>query len=167
MAAVACGHDNPSMFESLTDLFNAIRPATAEEAAAEQQRSLELAAAVLLVEVMRADPTVVPAERGAAALALREQFGLGDADIDRLLASATDASRHANDYFTFTSRINDGFDMTDKVKIMEHLWRVAYADGHLDAAENHVMRRLCDLLYIPQGVYINAKLRARDAAGSH
>lgn len=154
------------MFESLTDLFNALRPADPEEAAAEQKRSLELAAAVLLVEVMRADPAVVPAEQVAAAAALREQFGLGDAEIDRLLASANDVSRHASDYFTFTSRINDGFDMGEKIKIMEHLWQVAYADGHLDAAENHVMHRLCDLLYIPKGAYINAKLRARDAANN-
>jgi uncharacterized tellurite resistance protein B-like protein len=45
------------------------------------------------------------------------------------------------------------------------MWQVAYADGHLAAHENHVLWRVADLLHVPHGAYIHAKLRARAAAG--
>jgi uncharacterized tellurite resistance protein B-like protein len=48
---------------------------------------------------------------------------------------------------------------------VELMWQVAYADEHLTAHENHVMRRLADLLHVPHGAYIGAKMRAREAAG--
>jgi len=120
---------------------------------------------VLLVEVMRAEAEIGEAERRTAVAALHTQFGLADDEVQRLLELATRTSDGASDYFSFTSRINDGFDMAHKLQIVEHMWRVAYADGRLDAAENHVMRRIADLLHIPQGAYVNAKLRAREAVG--
>jgi uncharacterized tellurite resistance protein B-like protein len=41
----------------------------------------------------------------------------------------------------------------------------ACADGHLGAHENHVMWRVADLLHVPHGAYIGAKMRAKAAAG--
>jgi uncharacterized tellurite resistance protein B-like protein len=49
------------------------------------------------------------------------------------------------------------------VRIVEHMWRVAYADGHLNAHEQHVLWRVADLLHVPHGAYINAKMRAAAA----
>jgi len=151
------------MLSSLRDLFDSIRPPTAAESLAERQRVLRLATAVLMVEVMRAEPKLSEASRRAVIDALRSQFGLADDEVARLLELAMQTSRAANDYYTFTSRINAGFDMAHKLTMIEHLWRVAYADGTLGANENHVMRKIADLLYIPHGAYINAKLRARYA----
>ena len=44
------------------------------------------------------------------------------------------------------------------------MWRVAYADSELAAHENHVLRRIAELLHVTHGDYIAAKMRARDAA---
>ena len=46
------------------------------------------------------------------------------------------------------------------------MWRVAYADGRLGDYERHVMWRVSDLLHVPQGAYVLAKIRARDGAGA-
>ena len=78
---------------------------------------------------------------------------------------AGQASRAATDYFAFTSRINESYPMEQKIAIIELKWRVAYADGRLSAHENHLMRKVGDLLYIPHGTYVAAKLQAREAAG--
>jgi len=78
---------------------------------------------------------------------------------------AGQASRAATDYFAFTSRINESYPMEQKIAIIELKWRVAYADGQLSAHENHLMRKIGDLLYIPHGAYVAAKLRAREAVG--
>jgi uncharacterized tellurite resistance protein B-like protein len=154
------------MLNTLRDLYDAVRPPTAAERQAERLRGLRLATAVLLVEVMRADPGFGEPARRAAIDALRSEFGLADDEVARLLELAMQTSQSANDYYTFTSRINEGFDMAQKVTMIEHLWRVALADGSLGATENHVLRKIADLLYIPQGAYINAKLRARMFVGA-
>lgn len=151
------------MLKALRDFFDTVRDATTGAVSPDRPDPLQLAAAVLLVEVMRAEPSMGADERRAVVDALRRKFDLDDAAVERLLEQALEASRQATDYFEFTSRLNEGFDMPRKLAMIEQLWCVVYADGELDAHENHVMRKIADLLYIPQGAYINAKLRAREA----
>jgi len=151
------------MLSSLRELFDALLSPVAGDPHAGERHSLQLATAVLLVEVMRADPEIAETERRTLVEALSQQFALGDDEVQDLLARAMNASREATDFYAFTSRINEACDMGRKLQIIESLWRVAYADGRLDARENHVMRKIADLLYIDQGAYVNAKMRARSA----
>lgn len=153
------------MLKTLKDLFDALRPPQAADSAQNRQHLLQLAAAVLLVEVMRADPELGAAERRAVIAALRDKFALADDEIERLLELAEQTAQRATDFFSFTSRINESFEMTQKLRMIEHMWRVAYADGTLGAHENHLMRKVADLLYIPHGAYVHAKMRAQQAAG--
>lgn len=154
------------MLKTLKDLFDSVlAPTAAAQPAQSVEHTLQLATAVLLVEVMRSDPTLGDGERAAVIAALRDKFALTDDEIERLYELAERTQRTATDFFAFTSRLNEGFDAAQKVRMIEHLWRVAYADGKLDAHENHVMRRIADLLHVPQGDYVMAKQRARgDAA---
>ena len=152
------------MLKTLKDLFNAVLPPQPGRAAAPSEHTLELATAVLLVEVMRASAEVGTAERHAVLAALRDKFALSADESDRLLELADRAAREATDFFGFTSRINESFTTEEKLRMIEHMWRVAYADGALSAHENHVMWKVSDLLHIPHGAYVSAKMRARDAA---
>lgn len=154
----------PAMLRGLKDLFDSLVPA-ASESAEREQHAVQLAAAVLLVEVMRSDAEIGTAERRAVVAALGEHFALAAVELERLLELALETSRQATDYYSFTSRINQGFDAAQKLRMVEQMWRVAYADGRLDAHENHLMHKLGELLYIPHGEYIAAKMRAKQAAG--
>jgi uncharacterized tellurite resistance protein B-like protein len=151
------------MLKTLKDLFAVLVPPA--PGVATPEHTLQLATAVLLVEVMRADAEFAPAERAAVLLALRAKFGLADDEAQRLSELAEHTARNATDLFAFTSSINDHFDMAQKLRMVEHMWAVAYADGHLSAHEQHVLWRVADLLHVPHGAYIHAKMRARDAAG--
>lgn len=143
------------MFRTLKDLFDSLAaPAPASAAATEHQ--LQLATAVLLVEVMRADPDIGDAELAAAMAALRGKFALADDEAARLMELATTTAREAWDYQRFTAQLNQSLDLERKVRVVEYLWQVAYADGHLHAHEAHVMRKIADLLYIPHADYITA-----------
>ena len=153
------------MLRTLKDLFDSLRPAPPAAGAESAEHALQLATAVLLVEVMRSDPEISAAERDVVISALRDKFTLADDEIARLVELAEQASRNATDLYSFTSKINEGFDVAQKVRMVEYLWRVAYADGRLDAHENHLMRKVADLLYIPHGDYVAAKVRARQASG--
>lgn len=126
--------------------------------------SLPLACAVLLVEVMRADPEVREPERLAVLEALRRKFP-DQADLEALLREADDASRTASDFHQFTAQLNEALDQPRKAEVVETLWRIAYADGHLDAHEHHVISRIAGLLHVPHGEFIAAKLHAKASLG--
>lgn len=153
------------MLKTLKDLFdNALSPGM-NLPSRSGEHSLQLATAVLLVEVMRADTELGEAERDVALAALREKFSLTDDEVERLLELATTEAEHAYDFHRFTSEINRRCDMSRRVRIIEYMWQVALADGKLCAHENHLMRRIADLLYVSHGDYVAAKDRARQAAG--
>src|SRR6185437_1724508 len=97
--------------------------------------------------------------------ALREQFSLSADEAASLAELAAQTASHATDLFEFTSRIDAALDMTQKIRIVEHMWHVAYADGALSEDERHILWRIADLLHVPQGAYVNARLRAERAAG--
>jgi len=153
------------MLSTLKELFGALQPPPAAASAHSVEHTLQLATAVMLIEVMRADPDIGRPAELAVIAALREKFSLADDEVERLIELAHRAARDATDWFEFTSHINAHFDMPTKVRMVEYMWRVAYADGELSAHERHVMWRISDLLHVPHGAYINAKMRAKDAAG--
>lgn len=152
------------MLKSLKGLFAGVLPSS-EAAARDDEHTLQLATAVMLVEVMHAEPSIDAAQRRAVVDSLRDTFALSQTQIESLVAAAEEASHEATDWFEFTSYINEHFDMPAKLRMVEHMWAVAYADGRLGDHERHVMWRLSDLLHVPQGAYINAKLRAKASAG--
>lgn len=154
------------MLRTLKDLFDTLlAPPVAAAGAAASEHRLHLATAVLLVEVMRADSGCSDAERHAVLGVLQSRFALADDEVARLLEGAEHSAQHATDFHAFTSALNERLDHAQKVQVVEAMWAVAYADGQLSAHENHVLWRIADLLHLPHGAYINAKLRAKAAAG--
>jgi|JI8StandDraft_1071087.scaffolds.fasta_scaffold155868_2 uncharacterized tellurite resistance protein B-like protein len=152
------------MLSSLKDLFESLLAPVGAAAAPLPERRLQLATAVLLVEVMRADAVMSADERRAVLAALNRQFALAPDESARLLELAEQQARDAVDFFGFTSALNEQLDFAQKVQVVEAMWQVAYADGQLAAQENHVLWRVADLLHVPHGAYINAKIRAKAAA---
>ncbi len=153
------------MLNTLSELFSRLTAPPGAESEADHAHTVQLAAAVLIAEVMRAQPGVSPAERAAALAALQQRFALDAAELARLLAQAEAQAAQANDFFRFTSQLNERCSQPDKIALVEAMWQVAYADGQLDVHENHVISKVAGLLHVTHGEYIAAKLRARDQAG--
>ena len=124
----------------------------------------QLATAVLLFDVMRSDNTLGEAERGHALSALRKRFALSEDDLVQLMVQAEQTAKGANDYFSFTSLMNDSFTQEQKIQVVEFMWQVAYADGSLDENENHLISKIAGLLHVKHGDYIAAKMRAKEDA---
>ena len=151
------------MLKAIRDFFEqhiGDAPAPAQEA-----HRLQLATAALLVEVVRSDGGIDPAEREAMLAAIGAKFALPAGEAAALVELAEQEARLANDYFQFTSLINRSFTQAQKLRVVELMWRVAYADAALSAHEQHVLRKVAELLHVPHGDYIAAKMRARDDAG--
>ncbi len=156
------------MLKTLRDLFDALLAPSASAAASlpgNEEHQLQLATAVLLVEVMRADTSFHAGERELVRAALTEKFALSADETARLADLAETTARQATDLFTFTARLNAHFSLQQKVHMVELMWRVAYADGHLADHERHTLWRVADLLHVPQSAYVLARQRARDESG--
>lgn len=149
------------MLNKLTDFLSSIiPPASAEN---RPEHTLQLATAVLLIEVMQSDADSTNEEQATVLKILKERFDLTDAEVMQLTELGHHTAKSANDFHQFTSLINRELELAEKVRIIEYLWQVAYADSRISAHENHLMRKMADLLYIPHGDYFAAKMRARPA----
>lgn len=128
--------------------------------ARDEHGAVELATAALLVEMQRADSVVDAHDERAIRELLARHFHLDDAAVGKLVALANERADHSVSLHEFTRLIHARFDVAQKTTIVEMLWRVAFADGRLDAHEEHLVRKVADLLYLPQAAFIQAKERA-------
>jgi uncharacterized tellurite resistance protein B-like protein len=122
--------------------------------------ALRVATAVLLVEVTRADFIVQPAEKARLRHLLEQQFKLSNAELDALMEEAeADADRLVSTQHV-TRLLNQHFEHAMKVRVVEMMWEMVYADGEKDHYEEHLIRQVADLLYISHSEFIQARHRA-------
>jgi uncharacterized tellurite resistance protein B-like protein len=132
---------------------------------AESRPPRDVAIAVLLLECARADFDKQPAELDEIRAALRAQFDLDGAEVERLMGQATQSADAAVSLHGPVSRLNAELTSDEKRALMEWMWKVAAADGHVDAHEEHLLRKVADLLYVSHADYIRAKLGAVEGRG--
>lgn len=131
--------------------------------AADLDRQLRLATAALMIEMMNQDDHVLEAEMDTVRRSLQSRFGLSDAETEELFGLAWQEARDSTDYYQFTSLINKHYSQEQKVQVVEYLWNIAYVDGELDTYEEHMVRRIAELLYVSHKDFIQSKHRALDA----
>lgn len=142
------------MFKALKSLFS--MPVEQGE-----QITYQKAVAALLMEVMLADHEVNDQEEAQVKEFLREVSELGD-DVDKLYEEARSGVEEANDLYQFTKVINDTATLEQKMLLLKALWRVALADDDIDAYEDHRIRRISELLFMPHSEFIQAKLSVQN-----
>jgi uncharacterized tellurite resistance protein B-like protein len=125
------------------------------------ERSLQLATAALLIEMMRADAEITGDERRMVMSTIMTRFHLTEEESSALLQFAEEKIRDATGYYEFTSLINKGFTYEQKVRVIENLWEIAFMDKYLDKHEEHMVRRIADLIYVEHKDFIDAKLRVK------
>jgi len=138
------------MWKTIQALLGDLRTAPAAEF------PLEVAGLALMMEIARADHSSSAEERKAIMVAARQVFGLTDAEA--LMGEAETAVEDAVSLHEFTRVLNERLDRATKYRLLEQLWRVAYADGSLDHYEEYYLRKICDLLYLSHRDLIRAKL---------
>jgi uncharacterized tellurite resistance protein B-like protein len=125
---------------------------------------LELAVAVLVHEARRADPAEGAGEAGRAEQALGDMFGLQRAESAALLAQGRERAEQLTSFYAPVSVIKREFSLEERIRLVEHLWRVSFADGALDLYEDHYVRKIAHLLYVPNTQSMLARNRARSHA---
>ena len=129
-----------------------------------KSRRARLSAAALLVEVVKADGNFTDDERRALFASVQSQFALSDDEAKDLLALAERQARQATDLHEFTTSINQHFQPEQKLALIQDLWRAAYADKVLHQYEEHLVRKVGDLLHVPHTSVLLAKQRAQSVS---
>lgn len=125
------------------------------------EQDIALSVAALMVEVMMMDGRLDKAEHGVIASLLEQRFGLSDAEIEGLIRRATREADKAHDLYQFTSQIIKAYPINERSDIIRELWHVALADGHADAYEEQLIRRIAELIGVHHQHFIDAKIQAR------
>ncbi len=123
-------------------------------------QALHLATAALLFEVIRADHYIDDSELSALKLLLKDQLNCPEDKLDELLLLAEQESHDATSLYQFTRLVNDHYELEQKLQLIHSMWKIAYADGNLDKYEEHIIRRVAELLYVPHREFIKSKLSA-------
>ena len=140
-------------------MFEVLKALIAGDSAPEPP-SPALSTALLLVELARADFNVAEEEKARILELLAARFGLDAGKAASLFDEARRRAREAVSLHEYIQTLNSTLGPADKGQLIEMLWQVAYADGRVDQYEEHLLRKLAELLYVSQEDYIRAKLKA-------
>lgn len=124
--------------------------------------NIQIACAALLVEMMHIDDQLEQEEQDSIVTRLESLFSLMPEQTNALMALAEEQRKAATDYFQFTHLINREFSPEQKLKLIEALWRVAFADGELSMYEEYLVRKVSDLLHVPHTDFIMLKNRVKN-----
>ena len=116
----------------------------------------------LLLETSMADEILDESELMALKNTLQKDFQINENEIDELIDLAKENVEDSTSLYEFTRDINDNFDAAERVKLIESMWKIAYADGNIDKYEEHIIRKVSNLIYVAHSDFIKAKLSAKE-----
>jgi uncharacterized tellurite resistance protein B-like protein len=129
------------MFDAISRLFN--NPSDTKSFATEPR----LAVAALLVHLAAVDGDVSDVERDAVKGALMDYYGLGDGEVEKLVAEATRRDAESVDFYRFTSAIASLPD-EEKIEIVRMMWQVVFADKKNHELEDNMVWRIAELIHV-------------------
>ncbi len=146
------------MINTIKDYFEGLF--NAESTAQDHTTTMELATAVLMIEISLADHHIDDREREEIKRLITAKFELEETAIEELIDAAEREVDHSVSLFEFTRQLTDRLTMAERIEVIRNLWSVAYADNVLDKYEEHYIRKVADLLYVAHSDFIKSKLEA-------
>jgi uncharacterized tellurite resistance protein B-like protein len=147
------------MIEKLKQMLSTTLGDDTDAMLTDREQSKLLAAVALMVEIIAVDDEQHDSEKAMLRHILSSRFNTSEQDAERLIAEAENAHEDSTDFYRFTSELNREFSAEEKIELIESLWKLAWADEHIHELEQHVIRRLANLLHVSHKDFIATKLR--------
>ena len=147
------------MFNIIEKFFGPQKPVSAEKSPDTNQHKIYIATCALLVEMAQIDGEFSESEKEHLIELLENEYNLSREYIDEITIIAADELKRSNDLWKFTNLINENYELPEKIKIIELIWKIIYTDGTLDKYEDYLIHKLARLLNLQHSDLINAKLR--------
>ena len=119
-----------------------------------------LAAAALLFHVMDADGERGKVERKRISQLISEAYGVKGEALKRLLDEGEQADQEAVDLYSFTSIIKRNLDEEARIRFIELMWDVVFADGSAHELEDNVVWRVAELIGVSTRDRVTMKRQA-------
>jgi uncharacterized tellurite resistance protein B-like protein len=116
-----------------------------------------------MIEVMNCDHQLDDREAAAFLDVLSTSLNLSQQELEELVDLAEKQAKQATSLYEFTRLINDHYDYAQKIELIENMWRIAFSDETLDKYEEHLIRKIADLIYVSHSDFIKSKLTVRDS----
>ena len=147
------------MLDQLKKLFAAPESENQEP----DNHQLAVAATALMVQLSRADHNEDERELQTIVDCAVKAHQVTRDEAEAILQDALDHADDATSMYEFTGQINEHLDQNAKQSLLESIWRVAFADGRIDKYEEHLIRRMADLLHLNHREYMQARHRAENS----
>ena len=121
------------------------------------------ACAALLIETALADKVFKAEEIDSMKNTLREVYEIDEKDLNELITESEKKVSESTSLYEYTRLINDLCDYQYKLKLINNLWAIAFADKHLDKYEEYLIRKISDLLYVSHSDFIQQKLSVKES----
>ncbi|MGG7516973.1 TerB family tellurite resistance protein [Allorhizobium undicola] len=152
------------MLDRLNAFFQTLTAsAPTQEFDADDTRVLIVA---LCFQVMEADGLIKDAERNSLKASLKQHLALDDRKLNQLLETGQQVESEAVDYYRFTSELKRRLDEPQRLRLIETLWDIVYADGERTEMEDHILWRIGDLLGVSDRDRVLARQDAARRAGT-
>ena len=116
----------------------------------------------LMLETSMADDLLDESEIKTLKATLINDFKLEETEIDELIEISKKNVDDSTSLYDFTRDINDNFEAKERIKLIESMWKIAYADGNIDKFEEHIIRKVSNLIYVSHSDFIKAKISAKE-----
>ena len=126
-----------------------------------QKDVVPLAVCALMMEMAHADGEFSDEELGHIVDILKDEYHISAKEMDDLIALADEERKEAIDLWQFSRQIRDNCSREEQRKILTLLWKVVYADGHLDKHEDYLMHKLANIFDLTHKELIGAKIAAK------
>ena len=147
------------MFDRLKDILTGTPQDSQRADDADNEHRIQVATAVILLEVAHADEEYSQTEQDHILNILKSQFSLDEESVQELIQVSEEQLRRSIDMWHFTEIINKNYDIEEKYRIIENVWQVIYADGKLDKYEDYIVHKLARILHLSHAQMIEAKMK--------
>ena len=128
--------------------------------------SLQRAVSDLLFEASRVDGDVTLNDTAIAKKTLVDLLRISEREADRLFGESSLVENRITSYQPLTNLINRSLTYEDKTALIRAMWSIAHSDGSIHSFEDHIVRKIADLLYVSHTDFIYAKNLARNERNS-
>mgnify|MGYP006216224621 FL=1 len=123
--------------------------------------SIQKSICSLMIEVAYADNQLDESELKAMVNSL-SKLDIEKEEIQEIVDATLAKSKESISFYEHTRILNDQLDYDQKKEVLNSVWAIAFADGEMDKHEEHLIRRIADLLYLNHKDFINAKLNQKE-----
>jgi len=149
------------MIERLKRFFNMDTEKGSSEAIKDRKHDIRVASCALLLEIATIDGEFSEEEKKLIINIVKDEYGLDEKDALALIEDANKEIEQSIDLWQFTNQINKNYSLEEKIRIIEMIWMVIYADGSLEKHEDYLVHNLADLLRLYHKHLIDAKLKIK------